>query len=87
MVRLAAYGVGQAVIADIYQQIDIVSPNRFVDDSLGLSRAKARACGSYDERISVVSCEGGSGGLLARTLLSPLYNVIIHPVAHIPAAL
>ena len=47
VVRIFSNGVGQAVVADIYEQIEIRAADRIFDDTFCLSGSKTRNTGIY----------------------------------------
>ena len=60
MVLVAAYLVGDAVVADIDQNVKIGTTDRFVDLSFCLTRAETRALAVNQERILGISGKGDS---------------------------
>lgn len=60
MVLVAAYLVGDAVVADIDQNVKIGTTDRFVDLSFCLTRAETRALAVNQERILGISGKGNS---------------------------
>ena len=60
MIYLPAYLIGQAVVADIEQNVDIVTADRFVDGAFNLTGAETWRLGVNNVRSALVSlkCKG-----------------------------
>ena len=86
MVLVAAYLVGDAVVADIDQNVKIGTTDRFVDLSFCLTRAETRALAVNQERILGISGKGNSVAALGE-LFTELNQIRIDFFCHFhPAA-
>ena len=85
MVLVAAYLVGDAVVADVDQNVKIGTTDRFVDLSFCLTRAETRALAVNQERILGISGEGNSVAALGE-LFTELNQIRINFFCHFHAA-
>lgn len=78
MVGMPAERVGQTVIADINQNIDVIAPDGFQDRSLGFAGAEAGSFAADQIGIPLVSVKKQGAFMLQFPFLSPLDQEIIH---------
>jgi hypothetical protein len=87
MVRVAGQRVGQAVVADIYENVQIHSTHRIINDTLRFPGSKARYFGIYEIRGAGIRLQQRTFQMLMLALLTPLYNVGINLFAQGSTAL
>ena len=87
MISHTEQGIGQAVIAYIYHDIQVVAPYGLCHKSLALSRAKPGCYGIDDIGISLISGKCDGRLVLAFPLPSPVHQVGIHLIAQFRTAL
>ena len=87
MVYHSAERVGQAVIADVHHEVQIVSADGFLDGSLSLSGTKTGGLCLDDVVIPLISGKCNGGFVLALPLPSPLYQMSVHLFPQLRAAL
>ena len=86
VVRVAVKLVGQAVIADIHHQVQIVSADGIVDGALGLSGSEPGRVRRDQIRVALISGEGDIGFVLQIAAVAPFYKVIVDLAAEVLAA-
>ena len=86
MIGMPGQRVGQAVITHIYHQVKIHSADRFLDDTLGFSRAKTRNTGINQISVTFISAESHIIFVDMSVLSSPFHKVIIDLASHFLAA-
>ena len=79
VVCVAAKRIRQTVIADIKQNVDIISADRFVDDTFCLSRTETRNLRLNDIAVALIAFVGGNVFLskFISASFSPLNQVIV----------
>ena len=57
MVLMTAYRIGEAVIGDVYHEIEVIAADRFLDHTLCFTGSETRNRGGNDVRITAVILE------------------------------
>lgn len=81
MVRIFSNGVGQAVVADIYEQIEIRAADRIFDDTFCLSGSKTRNTGIDQIGVPCVGAQLRAVQMLMLPFLSPFDDVGVDLIA------
>ncbi len=84
MVRPPAQRIGQAVIADVHHDIQIVPAYRLLDRTLGLAGAEPGRPGFDDIGIPLITGESDRRFMLALTIMSPGDQILVYLLAKVP---
>ena len=87
MVRFAAHLVGETVIADVDQNIQIFTADRVVDDSLAFPASESRILRADQVVVPGISFKLREGLVPVIPLGPPFYDVIVHLAAELFARL
>ena len=86
MVYMSAYGIGQAVVADVCHNKKIASAHRFSETSLCLSGSETRA-GAFDKiRVLRIILEIYIVAVLRIYFFAEIHKIAIHFFCKIPAS-
>jgi hypothetical protein len=77
MVLMAAQGIGQRIIAYIYQDVQVMSPDRLEDHPLSFSGTEAGDLCLQEIGITLIAGESKGFLVLAFSFRSPFYQVAV----------
>ena len=86
MVCLAAQGIGQAVIAYVNHQIQVIAADRFTENALGLAASESGNTRGNNVVISLITFENDIGMMLVLSFISPLNEIVVDLLAEFLAA-
>ena len=77
VVQMTAQRVGQRIVADIHHEIEVVSPDGFLQNTFGFPGAEAGSLGVDEVRRTLIPFELEIILLLVVPVFTPLYNVVV----------
>ena len=77
VVQMTAQRVGQRIVADIHHEIEIVSPDGFLQNTFGFPGAEAGSLGVDEVRRTLIAFKLEIILLLVVPVFTPLYNVVV----------
>ena len=86
VVLFPAYGVGDAVVQDIYQNKEIRTADRIVDNPLSFPGSEARTLDVDQIAVFTVAGQGKLGEIIKRRIVPVLDQITVHLRGKFPAA-
>lgn len=79
--------VGQAVVAHVYHQIQVISTDRSLDRTFALAGTETGRVGLNKVGVPLISCERNVGLVLQIIAVTPVYQVVVDLFAKLLTAL
>ena len=81
MIDIASELIGQGIIADVNEKVDVISADGFTDDSLRFSGTEPGNVAGDNVGASLIALHSRRGLVVGLAVSSPLYKIIIYLVA------
>ena len=86
MVGLTAEGISEAIVADIYKNIDVITADRFLQDSFSFTGTKTRQFRFNQISVSFVTVKSNGVVMFGLAVFSPFYQILIYLFSQFSAA-
>ena len=86
MIGIAVKGVGHVVVAYVNQNVNVISADRFFDDTFGFAGTKTGSCCTDDVAVPLIAFESDVALVLVFPLITPGNQIVVDPITQLFAA-